>query len=79
MYLRFLEKDPSLPESWKSYFTALGEETDTVVKEIEGPTWKPNKKKLIFKNILKILKKIRLIITTTKKIKKILKNLNQTQ
>ena len=46
MYLRFLEKDPSLPVSWKSYFTALGEETDTVVKEIEGPTWKPNKKKI---------------------------------
>ena len=23
MYLRFLEKDPSLQVSWKSYFTAL--------------------------------------------------------
>ena len=62
MYLRFLEKDPSLPVSWKSYFASLNEEIDTVVKEIEGPTWKPNKKKLIFKNIKKILKKIRLII-----------------
>ena len=46
MYLRFLEKDPSLPVSWKSYFASLGEEIDTVVKEIEGPTWKPNKKKI---------------------------------
>ena len=46
MYLRFLEKDPSLPVSWKSYFVSLGEEIDTVVKEIEGPTWKPNKKKI---------------------------------
>ena len=27
MYLRFLEKDPSLPVSWKSYFVSLGEES----------------------------------------------------
>jgi 2-oxoglutarate dehydrogenase complex, dehydrogenase (E1) component, and related enzymes len=28
MYIRFLEKDPSLPESWRSYFLSLGENID---------------------------------------------------
>ncbi len=55
MYLRFLENDPSLPVSWQSYFKSLGDELDIVVKEIEGPTWKINKRKI---NIKKIKEKI---------------------
>tara|TARA_B100000029_G_scaffold119519_1_gene112867 strand:- start:308 stop:3193 length:2886 start_codon:yes stop_codon:yes gene_type:complete len=50
MYLRFLEHDPTLPVSWRNYFETLDEETDIVVKEIEGPTWKPNKKKISIKD-----------------------------
>ena len=46
MYLKFIEKDPSLPLSWEIYFKSLGEELSSVVKELEGPTWKPNKKKI---------------------------------
>ena len=46
MYLRYIENDNSLPSSWKDYFETLGEELDTIVKEIEGPTWKPQKKKI---------------------------------
>ena len=45
MYLKFIEKDPSLPLSWEIYFKSLGEELSSVVKELEGPTWQPNKKK----------------------------------
>ena len=60
MYLRYIEKDPSLPLSWQSYFKSLGDELSLVAKEIEGPTWKPNKKKINVKdsskeNIEKIL------------------------
>ena len=46
MYLRFIEKDPTLPESWKDYFKSLNEDLTSVAKEIEGPTWKPNIKKV---------------------------------
>jgi len=45
MYLKFLENDPTLPLSWKTYFESLDEDINLIVKEIEGPTWKPNKKK----------------------------------
>tara|TARA_B100000700_G_scaffold325035_1_gene432718 strand:+ start:1114 stop:4005 length:2892 start_codon:yes stop_codon:yes gene_type:complete len=47
MYIRFLEKDPSLPESWRSYFLSLGENIDIITKEIKGPTWNPRPKKII--------------------------------
>ena len=53
MYLRFLKKDPTLPISWKNYFEGLGEELDAVIKEIEGPTWKPNKKKIDIEELKK--------------------------
>jgi len=46
MYLRFIEKDPTLPESWKDYFKSLDEDLTSVAKEIEGPSWQPNKKKI---------------------------------
>ena len=46
MYLRFIEKDPTLPESWKDYFKSLGEDLTSVAKEIEGPTWQPNRKEI---------------------------------
>ena len=46
MYLKFVEDDPTLPLSWKTYFQSLDEDITSIVKEIEGPTWKPNKKKI---------------------------------
>ena len=48
MYLKFVENDPSLPESWKQYFSGLDENTDDVIKEISGPSW--GKEKSINKN-----------------------------
>ena len=46
MYLRYINEDPSLPESWKSYFLDLNDDLNSVIKEIEGPSW--SKKKIIY-------------------------------
>ena len=46
MYIRFIENDPNLPESWKKYFETLDDDIQSVIKEIEGPTWQPKKKKI---------------------------------
>ena len=45
MYLKFINKDSDLPESWRNYFLDIGEEIDLVTKEINGHTWRPQKKK----------------------------------
>ena len=47
MYVRFIENDPSLPESWKIYFSNLNEDLDSVAKEIKGPTWNPRQIEII--------------------------------
>ena len=44
MYLKFVNNDPSLPESWKIYFNQIGDEADIIVNEINGPSWSPSKK-----------------------------------
>ena len=44
MYLKFLSNDSELPQSWKNYFTELNEEKNLIIKEINGPSWKKNKK-----------------------------------
>ena len=46
MYIKYIEKDPNLPSSWKRYFETLDDDVNSVIKEIEGPTWNPNKKKI---------------------------------
>ena len=43
MYLKFIKKDPSLPESWKDYFETIGDELIIISKEINGPSWGPKK------------------------------------
>ena len=45
MYSKYVEKDPTLPESWKKYFETLGEDLNLIAKEIEGPSWKKIEKK----------------------------------
>ncbi len=44
MYLKFVNNDPSLPDSWKIYFNQIGDEADIIVNEINGPSWSPSKK-----------------------------------
>jgi len=46
MYLKFINRDSDLPESWKKYFLEIGEEFEVVAKEINGPSWNPIKKKI---------------------------------
>ncbi len=55
MYLKFLNNDEGLPSSWKDYFEGIGDELNIVAKEINGPSWSPNKNKI---NIDEIQKKI---------------------
>ena len=42
MYLKFINNDPTLPTSWKKYFSEIGDNSETVVKEINGPSWSPS-------------------------------------
>ena len=39
MYLKFINNDPNLPDSWREYFNEFGEEADVVINEINGPSW----------------------------------------
>ena len=50
MYVRFVNNDPGLPDSWKEYFNGIGEEEDIILNEINGPSWSPSKKVLINKD-----------------------------
>ena len=44
MYVRFINKDKDLSESWQHYFEAMGEDLGIVAKEINGPSWSLKKK-----------------------------------
>ncbi len=57
MYLKFINKDSDLPESWKKYFLEIGDEADIIAKEINGPSWSPIKKKIDIDTIKKNLDK----------------------
>ena len=46
MYLKFINKDADLPESWANYFEGIGEELNVIAREINGPSWGPTKKKI---------------------------------
>ena len=39
MYLKFINKDKDLPESWQSYFEGMSEDLSMIAKEINGPSW----------------------------------------
>ncbi len=53
MYLKFINKDSDLPESWKNYFLDIGDELDLIAKEINGPSWSPQKKRIYLEEIQK--------------------------
>jgi len=44
MYLKFINKDSDLPESWQNYFEGMNEDINTIAKEINGPSWSLKKK-----------------------------------
>ena len=53
MYLKFINKDSDLTESWKKYFEEIGDEFDIIAKEINGPSWGPKKNKIDIDEIQK--------------------------
>ncbi len=53
MYIKFVNKDLDLPESWRNYFLDIGDEIDLIVNEINGPSWDPKKKKIDISEIKK--------------------------
>ena len=46
MYLKFVNKDEDLPDSWRDYFEGIGDELNIVAKEINGPSWGPKNDKI---------------------------------
>jgi len=57
MYLKFINNDSDLPESWRLYFEEIGDEINLIVKEINGPSWGPANKKINIREIEENFKK----------------------
>ena len=56
MYIKFINKDPSLSDSWIEYFSEIDEDMQILVKEINGPSWKPFSNKIDIDEIKKTAK-----------------------
>ncbi len=52
MYVKYVNNDPTLPESWKKYFIDIGDDVNSIVKEVNGPSWNPRKNKIDESKIL---------------------------
>ena len=52
MYVKYVNNDPNLPESWKKYFIDIGDDINSIVKEVNGPSWSPRKNKIDESRIL---------------------------
>mgnify|MGYP006228121607 FL=1 len=57
MYLRFLNQDPNLADSWKYYFEGIQDEADVILNDINGPSWKPEGVRINSISIEKIIEK----------------------
>jgi len=56
MYMKFINNDPNLHDSWREYFNEIGDEADVVIKEINGPSWSRTPQKVLIKNSQKDLR-----------------------
>ena len=56
MYLKFINQDENIPESWKKYFEDIGEDLSIVAKELNGPSWGSKKTKINLTQIQENLK-----------------------
>ena len=43
LYLKYINSDPELPQSWKEFFDGLDDEKKNILNEIQGPSWTPKK------------------------------------
>ncbi len=55
MYLRYLNDDPDLEDSWKEYFQSIKDEMDIIINDINGPSWKPAGNRININNVEKII------------------------
>jgi 2-oxoglutarate dehydrogenase E1 component len=55
-YSQYLSNPSLLPEDWKIFFDELKEDSNIILKNIEGPSWDPKKRK-IYINIKKQIQK----------------------
>ena len=46
MYLKYINNEPDLSESWREYFSGMEDGMEEIIKEINGPSWKPFSKKI---------------------------------
>ena len=49
MYLKYINDDAELPQSWREFFDGLGDQKKDILNDVQGPSWAPKKKKY-FKN-----------------------------
>ena len=71
MYLKFINNDSDLPDSWKIYFNEIGDELEVVAKEINGPSWAPDKKLVNIDEIQKRIEKNEKLSSLNKNISEI--------
>ena len=71
MYLKFINNDSDLPDSWKIYFNEIGDELEVVAKEINGPSWAPDKKLVDIDEIQKRIEKNEKLSSQNKNISEI--------
>ena len=57
MYMKYLNKDPNLADSWIEYFQGIKDEMDIIINDINGPSWKPKGKRINTNNVEKIIEK----------------------
>ena len=57
MYVRFLNQDPNLADSWKDYFEGIQDEAEVILNDINGPSWKPEGVRINSNSIEKIIDK----------------------
>ena len=57
MYLKYLNKDSNLADSWIEYFQGIKDEMDIIINDINGPSWKPKGKRINTNNVEKIIEK----------------------
>ncbi|MDC0436575.1 2-oxoglutarate dehydrogenase E1 component [Candidatus Pelagibacter sp.] len=71
MYLKFINKDSDLLESWRNYFEGIGDELDVIVKEINGPSWSLTKNKIDIDEIQKKIEKDEISLSSKENISEI--------
>ena len=45
LYSDYILDPRSIPESWRKFFEGLSEEQKLIYKDLQGPSWAPEKKK----------------------------------